>query len=122
MRSGYLQLSETAAGLVPERARAFLTAHDRLRRQAWGLVRTVLSALDITESRLPLALPESQADLVIRPDVGRFHGHQFDRAAEIIAAGRVAVRQALPVLTGRTAASRVVPVLRSPTEEGGVAG
>jgi NTE family protein len=126
-RSRWHRLSEAATDLVPGRAFTLLAAHGRTGKRGRGLVRTVLTAFDITENRLQRATPESLADLVIRPDVRRFHGHQFDRAAEIIAAGRAAARQALPLVTGtaavsgRVSPSRAVPVLR-PGVGGGVAG
>lgn len=99
VRRRWRRLRGAATDLVPGRVFT-LTAHARPGERAWGLVRTVLSAFDITEARLQRDASPLEADLVIRPDVRRFHGHQFDRAAEIIAAGRVAARQALPLLTG----------------------
>lgn len=127
VRRGWRRLSEAATDLVPEGALTLLAGHGPTGERGWGLVRTVLAAFDITEARLQRATPPCQADLVIRPDVRRFHGHQFDRAAEIIAAGRVAARQALPLLTGTATAadpvsrSRAVPALR-PAVGRGVAG
>ncbi|BDG59566.1 patatin-like phospholipase family protein [Caldinitratiruptor microaerophilus] len=127
VRSRWRRLSEAATDLVPGRVFTLLAAHARTGEQGWGLVRTVLTAFDITEARLQRGTSHFQADLVIRPDVRRFHGHQFDRAAEIIAAGRAAARQALPVITGTAAASDpvsrsgAVPVPR-PAAGGGMAG
>jgi len=127
VRSRWRRLSEAATDLVPGRAFTLLAAYGRTGERGWGLVRTVLTAFDITEIRLQRATPECPADVVIRPDVRHFHGHQFHRAAEIITAGRVAARQALPLITGTAAASdpvsrsRAVPVPR-PAAGGGVAG
>lgn len=87
------------------------------RERGWGLVRAVLTAFDITESRLQRRVDETLADVVIRPEVRRYHGHQFDRAPEIIEAGRVAARQVLPLLAGPARASGSAP---SPTAGGGV--
>ncbi|MDI6871709.1 MAG: patatin-like phospholipase family protein [Bacillota bacterium] len=67
-------------------------------RPGWGMVRTVLTAFDITEARLRSTGPEQSADIIIRPRVEQVHGHQFYRAAELVAAGRAAARDSLPLL------------------------
>lgn len=63
-------------------------------------MRTTLGALDIIASvledgRLPFRAT-SEADVFIRPDVGKYHAHQFYRAPQIIAAGERAAREAVP--------------------------
>ncbi|MCG0239850.1 MAG: patatin-like phospholipase family protein [Firmicutes bacterium] len=126
VRRHWRRLQRIAAGLVPGAALTLLAGHSRGEGQGWSLVRTVLTAFDITEAQLQRGAPAAAADLVIRPAVEGFHGHQFYRAAEIIAAGRAAARQALPLITGAAApggAARPAAVsgLR-PAAGGGVAG
>ncbi|MDI3317378.1 MAG: patatin-like phospholipase family protein [Bacillota bacterium] len=108
-RRRWHRLSEAALELGPGRVLAGLGVRDRSDEQNWGLVRTVFAAFDITEDRLRRTPPDASADVVIRPDVHRFHGHQFDRAPEIIAAGQRAVRQALPLIAGQVAGSGPLP-------------
>ncbi|QIA27463.1 NTE family protein rssA [Thermaerobacter sp. PB12/4term] len=105
VRAHWRRLGAAGADRLLVRLPAARTRQDRSRDRGWGLVRTVLTAFDITEARLQRHTDEIPADVVICPDVRRFHGHQFDRAAEIIAAGRAAARKALPWLTGPAPAS-----------------
>lgn len=100
VRVRWRRLAEGGTGRVLARLSGARTGCPRPRDQGWGLVRTVLTAFDITGAYLQQRAGELVADVVIRPDVRRFHGHQFDRAAEIIAAGQAAARQALPRLHG----------------------
>jgi len=63
-------------------------------------IKTTLDALDIIASvledgRLPFRA-NSRADVFIRPDVGKYHAHQFYRASQLIALGERAAREALP--------------------------
>ncbi|MDI3280809.1 MAG: patatin-like phospholipase family protein, partial [Bacillota bacterium] len=64
----------------------------------WGLVRAVLAAFEITETLLQSRSPAVQADVVIRPPVGKFHGHQFYLAAELIEAGELSCQEVIPFL------------------------
>ena len=127
VRARWRRLGEAGLDRVLVRLPAARTGHGRSGERGWGLVRAVLTAFDITEARLQRRAGDTPADVVIRPDVRRFHGHQFDRAAEIIEAGRVAARQALPLLAGParvpgTVASPRKLFVPSPTAGGGVRG
>lgn len=66
--------------------------------QGWGFFRTVLTAFDITETRLRQECQADQTSILIRPKVGHVQGHQFYRAAEIISAGREAIEPVIPSL------------------------
>lgn len=127
MRARWRRLGEAASDRLPGRLAMPRAGGGRPGGRGWGLVRTVLTAFDIAEARLQRRVDDTLADVVIRPDVRRFHGHQFDRAPEIIAAGRVAARQALPLLaspapaSGPVSSPRRIPVAPS-TSEGAVAG
>lgn len=105
VRARWRRLGGAPSEEIPARLAIGRSAQERPGQRGWGLVRAVLTAFDITESRLKGQADDLPVDLVIRPDVRRFHGHQFDRAAEIIAAGRAATRQALPLLTDAVATS-----------------
>lgn len=63
-------------------------------------LKTTLDALDIIASiledgRQPFRA-NSRADVFIRPDVSKYHAHQFYRASQLIALGERAAREALP--------------------------
>ncbi|MFZ5777123.1 MAG: patatin-like phospholipase family protein [Bacillota bacterium] len=78
--------------------------------QGWGFFHTVLTAFDITETRLRQKCHQDQASILIRPKVGHVQGHQFYRAAEIISAGREAIEPVIPSLL--SALEREYPVHR----------
>ena len=71
-----------------------------IRSENRSSLKTTLDALDIIASvledgRMPFRA-NSRADVFIRPDVARFHAHQFYRASQLIALGERAAREALP--------------------------
>lgn len=80
--------------------------NDELARWRKGLpwsrtsLKTTLDALDfiasiLEDGRQPFRA-NSRADVFIRPDVRRYHAHQFYRAPQLIALGERAAREALP--------------------------
>lgn len=70
----------------------------------WTALRATLAALDIIASLLEKGRTpfrsSSPADLFIRPDVRRFHAHQFYRASQLVFAGELAAIEALPRIEG----------------------
>jgi len=70
--------------------------------EGWTAFRATLVGLDIISSILEQGRepfrPNMQADLFIRPDVRRFHAHQFYRASQLIAEGIRAATEALPLV------------------------
>ncbi|QUL98218.1 MAG: patatin-like phospholipase family protein [Candidatus Fermentithermobacillus carboniphilus] len=66
--------------------------------EGWSTVKAILAAFDITESLLQSPRDGIKPDLVIRPRVQGFHGHQFYRAREIIREGEIAAQEVLPEL------------------------
>lgn len=99
VRRGWSAGYGKAAGHIPEQARNLTKRLVPRSLSGWNLVRTVLTAFEVTDARLRTEQPGGEPDLLIRPDVAAFHGHQFYRAAEIIEAGRVAAEAAIPLIT-----------------------
>ncbi|MBE3519246.1 MAG: patatin-like phospholipase family protein [Firmicutes bacterium] len=66
--------------------------------KGWSTVKAILAAFDITEALLQSPREGVKPDLLIRPRVQRFHGHQFYRAREIIREGEIAAQEILPDL------------------------
>lgn len=68
--------------------------------EGWTAFRATLVGLDIISSLLEQGRepfrPNDPADLFIRPDVRRFHAHQFYRASHLINEGIKAAVEALP--------------------------
>lgn len=90
--------------------------------EGWTAFRATLVGLDIISSLLEQGRepfrPNVPADLFIRPDVRRFHAHQFYRASRLIAEGVKAATEALPqveaLLKEQTAMTSVSPGFHCP--------
>lgn len=68
--------------------------------EGWTAFRATLAAFDMFTSSLERGREPfratAHADLFVRPDVRRFHAHQFYRASQLIHAGELAAIEALP--------------------------
>lgn len=66
----------------------------------WTTLRALLAALDIMNSVLEVEKGKEslkfRPNVLITPDIHKFHAHQFYMAKEMISAGEAAARQAIP--------------------------
>lgn len=90
-------VAEPALGLVPRYVASSLGVLRLLRRER--TVDIVVKAFELQAVELVrLTLEVTRPALVLRPRVGQLRMDQFDRAAEAIAAGEAAAREALPAI------------------------
>ena len=108
--AGYAERRESARPDGINRKREFLSrlhignagqkAAKSPKGEGWTAFRATLAGLDIITSLLEQGREpfkaSTYADVFIKPDVRRFHAHQFYRARQLIAAGERAALEALP--------------------------
>ncbi|MBX6377155.1 MAG: patatin-like phospholipase family protein [Clostridia bacterium] len=97
-RRRWSRLYRVARDYLPYPSRALEASRQSRQQRGWNLVRAVLTAFEVSEAHLQQAAGCHEADLVVRPNVRGFHGHQFDRAADLIGAGRSAAEETLPAI------------------------
>ncbi len=91
------------AGLTQSRSRK---PYQSKTRERWTILTSLFRAMDVMNSSLAfedeaqLLGIEMSADVVIRPEVGRFHGHQFYKAQRLIEAGELAADKNAPEILG----------------------
>jgi NTE family protein len=87
------QDSETTSSLTKDAAGS--TGNEN----SWSTVKAVLAAFDITSNLLQEPRIGPQADIVVRPNVSSYHGHQFYLADRIISEGYKAAMTAADDIT-----------------------